>query len=35
MGRFLGQLSSDAYGALVDEMKVGHFNIPAAKGCRS
>lgn len=31
MGRFLGQLSSDAYGALVDEIKVGHFNIPADK----
>ena len=31
MGRFLGQLSSDAYGATVDEIKVGHFNIPAAK----
>jgi hypothetical protein len=31
MGRFLGQLSSDAYGATVDEIRVGHFNIPADK----
>lgn len=29
MGRFLGQLSSDAFGAKVDEMKVGHYHIPA------
>lgn len=31
MGRFLGQLSSDAFGAKVDEMRVGHYNIPAEK----
>lgn len=31
MGRFLGQLSSDAFGAKVDEMKVGHYHIPAEK----
>lgn len=30
MGKFLGMLSSDAYGAKVAEMKIGHFNIPAA-----
>lgn len=29
MGKFLGMLSSDAYGAKVAEMKIGHFNIPA------
>ena len=31
MGRFLGKLSSDAYGVKIDEMKVAHYNIPAAK----
>ena len=31
MGKFLGMLSSDAYGAKVSEMKIGHYNIPAAK----
>ena len=31
MGRFLGQLSSDADGITIGEMKVAHFNIPAAK----
>ena len=31
MGRFLGQLSSDAFGVVVDEVRIGHFHIPAAK----
>lgn len=31
MGRFLGKLSSDAFGATVDEMRVAHYNIPAEK----
>lgn len=31
MGRFLGQLSSDAFGAKVEELKVGHYHIPAEK----
>lgn len=31
MGRFLGQLSSDAFGKTVNEMKVAHYNIPAAQ----
>lgn len=31
MGRFLGQLSSDAFSAKVGEMRVGHYNIPAEK----
>ena len=31
MGKFLGMLSSDAYGSKVAEMKIGHYNIPAAK----
>lgn len=31
MGRFLGQLSSDADGITIGEMKVAHFNIPAAQ----
>lgn len=31
MGRFLGLLSSDAFDAKVDEMRVGHYNIPAEK----
>lgn len=30
MGRFLGCLSSDGFGAVVDEMKIGHFQIPDA-----
>lgn len=30
MGRFLGKLSSDAFGVVVDEMKIGHFQIPDA-----
>lgn len=31
MGRFLGKLSSDAYGVTVNEVKIGHFHIPAAQ----
>lgn len=31
MGKFLGKLSTDAAGVSVDELKIGHFNIPAAK----
>jgi len=31
MGRFLGNLSSDAFGYPVGEMKVAHYNIPADK----
>lgn len=30
MGRYLGSLSSDAYDAVVNEMRIGHYNIPAA-----
>lgn len=30
MGRFLGKLSSDAFGVTVGEMKIGHFQIPNA-----
>ena len=31
MGRFLGRLSSDAFDEVVNEMKIGHYRIPAAK----
>lgn len=31
MGKYLGMLSADAFTASVAEMKVGHYNIPAAK----
>lgn len=31
MGRFLGQLSSDAFGYKINEMKLAHYNIPADK----
>jgi hypothetical protein len=31
MGRFLGQLSSDAFGYPIGEMKIAHYNIPAAQ----
>lgn len=30
-GRFLGELSSEVYGVSLGEMRVGHFQIPAAQ----
>ena len=30
MGKFLGRLSSESFDAVVSEIKVGHYNIPAA-----